>query len=99
MDKILICNITDAELTYPSRAVPAGNFLKDETYPNKLYITGKGIYPRVQFILDIDKIFCFRDYMSNFRQMAPQWLQEKISNFYNMNISYIILKHMIWRFR
>ena len=32
-------------------------FLKDETYPNKLYINGKGIYRGVRFILDIDKIF------------------------------------------
>ena len=33
--------------------------LKDKTYPNKLglYIIGKGIYRRVRFILDVDKIF------------------------------------------
>ena len=41
--------------------------------------------------------------MSNFRKMASQWLQnglfEKISNLKNMNILYIILKHVVWRFR
>ena len=44
--------------------------------PQKLYINGKGIYQRVRFILDIDKIFCFCDFMSNFREMTPQWLQK-----------------------
>ena len=39
--------------------------------PTNLYI-GKGIYRRVRFILDIDKIFWFRDFMSNFREMTPQ---------------------------
>ena len=33
--------------------------------------------------------------MSNFREMAPQWLP----NFKNMNILYIVLKHVGWRFR
>ena len=37
--------------------------------------------------------------MSNFREMAPEQLFEKISNFKNMNVLYIILKHVIWRFR
>ena len=37
--------------------------------------------------------------MSNFREMTPQWLQKKISNFKNMNILYTALKHVIWRFR
>ena len=41
--------------------------------------------------------------MSNFHEMAPQWLQngcsKKISNFKIMNILYIILKYVIWRFR
>ena len=44
--------------------------------------------------------------MSNFREMAPQGsamapeqMFEKISNFKIMNILYIILKHVIWRFR
>ena len=31
--------------------------------------------------------------------MAPEQLFEKISNFKNMNAVYIILKHVIWRFR
>ena len=37
--------------------------------------------------------------MSNFREMAPERMFEKISNFKIMNILYIILKHVIWRFR
>ena len=40
--------------------------------------------------------------MSNFREMAPQWLRNgcsKISNFKIMNILYIILKQVVWRFR
>ena len=52
-----------------------------ETYHNKLYIIGKGIYRRLRFILDIDKMFSFHDVMSNFREMTQQWLQKKISNF------------------
>ena len=31
--------------------------------------------------------------------MAPERLSEKISNFLNMNILHIVLKHVIWRFR
>ena len=31
--------------------------------------------------------------------MAPDQLFEKISNFKNMNVLYIILKHVVWRFR
>ena len=31
--------------------------------------------------------------------MAPERLLKKISNFKNMNILYIILKHVVWRFR
>ena len=31
--------------------------------------------------------------------MAPEQLFEKISNFKNMNVLYIILKHGVWRFR
>ena len=37
--------------------------------------------------------------MSNVREMTQQWLQKKILNFQNMNILYIALKHVIWRFR
>ena len=32
-------------------------------------------------MLDIDEIFWFRDFMSNFREMTPQLLQKKIPNF------------------
>ena len=31
--------------------------------------------------------------------MAPEWLSEKISNFKNMNILDMALKHVIWGFR
>ena len=31
--------------------------------------------------------------------MAPEQLFEKVSNFKNMNVLYIILKHVVWRFR
>ena len=37
--------------------------------------------------------------MSNFREMAPERLFEKLSNFKNMNMLYIILKQVVWRFR
>ena len=36
--------------------------------------------------------------MSNFREMLPK-APEEISNFYDMNILYIALKHVIWRFQ
>ena len=52
-------------------------FERQNLPPTNLHIIGKGIYRRVWFILDIDKIFWFRDFMSNFREMTP----EKISNF------------------
>ena len=44
-------------------------------------------------------MFPFRDFMSSFREMAPKWLSEKNANFSNMNILYIALKHVMWRFR
>ena len=31
--------------------------------------------------------------------MAPEQLFKKISNFKNMNVLYIILKHVVWKFR
>ena len=37
--------------------------------------------------------------MTNFREMAPKWLSEKISNFQNINIVYIALEDVIQRFR
>ena len=37
--------------------------------------------------------------MSNFREMAPERMFEKISNLKIMNILYIILKNVVWRFR
>ena len=46
---------------------PTNNFRL--SYPNKLYIVGKEIYPRVRIILNIGKIFWFRDFMSNFREV------------------------------
>ena len=37
--------------------------------------------------------------MGNFREMAPERMFEKISNFKIMNILYITLKHVVWRLR
>ena len=41
--------------------------------------------------------------MSNFREMAPLWLQNgcsrKFQTIKKMNMLYIILKHVVWRFR
>ena len=47
---------------------PTNNF--PLSYPNKLYIAGKRIYLRVRIILNIGKIFWFRDFMSNFREIV-----------------------------
>ena len=37
--------------------------------------------------------------MSNFHEMAPERMFEKLSSFKIMNILYIILKHVVWKFR
>ena len=37
--------------------------------------------------------------MTNFREMALERMFKKISDFKIMNILYIILKHVVWRFR
>ena len=41
--------------------------------------------------------------MSNFPRrdsaVAPEWLSEKISSFQNMNMLYMALKQVIWRFQ
>ena len=67
-----------------------------------LYIILKGIVWRFRFSFNFSKIFLFRNFMSKFSRsdssMAPEWVFEKISNFWNMNILYIVLKHVIWRF-
>ena len=49
---------------------PPRYFLKVEPYLIKLYIIGKGIYQRVRLILDIDKIFWFCDFMSDFLEIV-----------------------------
>ena len=36
--------------------------------------------------------------MPNGSAMAPERLFEKLSDFYNMKILYIISKHVVWRF-
>ena len=41
----------------------------------------------------------YEQFSRNDSAMAPEWLSEKISNFLNMNILYIALKHIIRRFR
>ena len=41
----------------------------------------------------------YEHFSRNSRNLGHFWKFEKISNSYNMNISYIILKHVIWRFQ
>ena len=41
----------------------------------------------------------YKQFSKNGSAIAPEQLFEKISNFKNMNILYIILKHVVWRFR
>ena len=41
----------------------------------------------------------YEQFSRNNSAMAPERLFEKISNFKNMNMSYIIKKHVVWRFR
>ena len=41
----------------------------------------------------------YEQFSQNGSAMAPERLFEKISNFKNTNILYIILKHVVWRFR
>ena len=41
----------------------------------------------------------YKQFSRNGSAMAPEQLFEKISNFKNMNLSNIILKHVVWRFR
>ena len=36
-------------------------------------MVGKGIYQKLEFFSDILKIFQFRDFMSNFQEMAEIW--------------------------
>ena len=43
-------------------------FSKDLSYPNKLYIFGKGIYRRVRIIKILGKVFDFAIFKSNFRE-------------------------------
>ena len=41
----------------------------------------------------------YEQFSRNGSAMAPEQLFEKISNFKNMNVLYIILKHVVWRFQ
>ena len=41
----------------------------------------------------------YEQFSRNDSSMVPERLFKKISNFENMNILYIILKHVVWRFR
>ena len=41
----------------------------------------------------------YEQFSRNRRNLGHFWKFEKISNSSNMNISYIILKHVIWRFQ
>ena len=54
----------------PPPPPPTTNNFPDLSYPNKLYIVGKRIYWRVRIIKNIGKIFWFRDFMSNFREIG-----------------------------
>ena len=47
---------------------PTNNFRLN--YPNKLYIVGNGIYPRVWIILNIGKIFWFCDFNEQFSRSS-----------------------------
>ena len=40
----------------------------------------------------------YEQFSRNDSSMAPEWLSEKMSDFLNMNILYLVLKHIIWRF-
>ena len=63
---------------------------------------GRGIFigDKDLFIyLDTWKIFRFSDFMSNFREMAREWLSKKISKSQNLNKLYLTLKHGILRFQ
>ena len=73
---------------------PPNNFERGKS-PPKLYIVGKGIYQRCRFILDIGKKFGVRNFMSDFSEMVEIWA---IFGSSNIKISYIILKHVTWRF-
>ena len=41
----------------------------------------------------------YKQVSRNGSTMAPEQLFKKILNFKNMNVLYIILKHVVWRFR
>ena len=41
----------------------------------------------------------YKQFSRNGSAMAPEQMFEKISNFKNVNVLYIILKHVGWRFR
>ena len=41
----------------------------------------------------------YKQFSRNGPTMAAEQLFEKISNFKNMNVLYIILKHVAWKFR
>ena len=80
---------------------PTNNFRL--SYPNKLYIVGKGIYPRVRIILNIGKNILISRFYEQFLRsswiLGHFWKFEKVPNSWNINISYIILKRVIWRFQ
>ena len=74
---------TEEERGAPAPLLPPPHCSFENGWSNidTLYVVGKGIYRRLRFYLDIWKIFRFRDVMSNFREMGPEWLSEQISNF------------------
>ena len=59
-----------------------------------LYIILKGILWRFEFNLNFSKIFSFRDFMSNFREITPQWLENGCPKKFKL----LIYEHIIYSF-
>ena len=68
----------------PSPPPPPPIISKDFSYPNKLYIVGKGIYRRVRIILNIGKNILISRFYEQFSQsswiLGHCWKYEKLSN-------------------
>ena len=64
--------------------------------PYKLGLTANRIHSKYLTNILISRFY--EQFSRNGSAMAPERLFEKISNFKNMNMSYIILKHVVWRF-
>ena len=72
------------------------------SYPNKLYCWKENLTATRIHFKYWKNILISRFYEQSSRNgsaMAPERLFKEISNFYNMSISYIIVTHVVWRFR